>query len=273
MSGANPMKSVLAICLVGGSILWGSTVAAQTTPPPPIAEKNGCAECVPDCNKDHVYVYLVNGCTVLPHIYGSMTPAGPTLTEHGYIHNQTATHYFRWSFQEKIRRVHCCDPQARIVLVGFSMGSSVVHSMANTLEKEGISIALMVYLDGHTLVNDFHQRPCNVERIVCITSSAYLLRGHKVLEADYLEEIEDSRHLTVPKMEATLQLLLRELDAVAATVSPATAAPMAAPRTAPAPTTPPQSAAPARVVTPVGFEVVPPGVVPALGRWAFPEGR
>lgn len=174
--------------------------------------------------REHVHIFMINGLTILPHIYGSMNPVGETLKNHGYVHNQTATHYWRWSFQDKIRQVYRCDPQARIVLVGYSIGAGVVHGMAHTLEKEGIPIALLVYLDGHTFIEDFHDRPANVERAVCIRSSSFILRGALIEESNYVEMIDGSRHLSVPKKEATLELLLRELDMVALGV-PASAPP------------------------------------------------
>lgn len=250
MDVAYRRKSALALCLLAGFVCWRPGMAAAQPMP---------AEAVPECNREHVYVYMVNGLTVLPHIYGSMNQAGPTLTQHGYCHNQTATHYYRWSFQDNIRCVHRCDPQARIVLIGYSIGAGVVHSIAHTLDKEGIPVALMVYLDGHTFVNNFHQRPCNVERIVCITSSAHFLRGCAVPEADCLEEIADSRHLSVPKKDATLQILLRELDAVAATVAPV------------AP--PEQGATPAPVVTQALYEFGAPRCSQSHARDPIAENR
>jgi hypothetical protein len=202
----------MVFCLAAAGLL-GSGVRA-------LADEPEVAPAPQPCNREHVYVFMVNGLTVLPHIYGSMNPVGRTLSEHGYCHNETATHYYRWSFQNKIRCIHQSDPQARIVLVGYSIGSGVIHSMARTFEKEGIPIALMVYLDGHSIVNHFDEKFCNVERVVNINSSSHILKGCAVPHADYTVQIESSRHLSVPKKEATLEVLLRELDMVAATVPP-----------------------------------------------------
>jgi hypothetical protein len=163
---------------------------------------------------------MINGLTIVPHIYGSLNGIGDSFRELGFEDPRTATHYYRWSFQNKIRCIHREDPQARIVLIGYSIGASVVHSMARALEKEGIPIALLVYLDAHTFVNNFHRRPSNVCRVICITSSGLLLKGATVAEADCIQQVAGAHHLNVPKKMATWHTLVRELDAVAATVRP-----------------------------------------------------
>lgn len=201
-----------ALCLAAAGLLGGGRRAlGDDHDGPPVPQP---------CNREHVYVFMINGLTVLPHIYGSMNPLGTTLREHGYVHNQTATHFYRRSFQNTIRRIHRSDPQARIVLVGYSIGAGVVHAIAKTCAHEGIPIALLVYLDGHACFSNLNEQLSNVERVVCLTSSACILRGTVVPYADLAVEIQPSRHLNVPKKDATLQALLQELAAVAATVPP-----------------------------------------------------
>jgi hypothetical protein len=276
MKAARWNRSALIVCLIAGGIAGnGAGRASAQAVLPPLSEPGQFAVSVGEDNKEHVHIFMINGLTILPHIYGSMNPVGDTLTKQGFVHNQTASHYYRWSFQNKIRCVRQCDPQARIVLVGYSIGAGVVHSMANTLDKEGIPVALMVYLDGHSFVSNFHQRPGNTERIVCITSSSLVLRGIAVPEADCIVEVGNSRHLSVPKKDATLQILLRELNAVAATVPSAT--PVAQIMPAAVPPAPPAwilSAtapgalipAPTQAVTQVAYETTPLRYAPPSSR-------
>jgi len=209
MNSHHMIRPLLGLCLGAVGLLGAGS---QT-----YADEPKSAPAPTTCNRDHVYVFMVNGLGLFTHVYGSMDPMARTLDEHGYVHHETATHHYRWSFQDKIRCIHQSDSRARIVLVGFSMGSGVIHSMARNLEKEGIPIALMVYLDGHCICDSFDERFCNVGRVVNITSTGPVLRGACVPHADCSLQIPSFHH-GVPKKEQTLQFLVDELDAVAASV-------------------------------------------------------
>jgi hypothetical protein len=155
--------------------------------------------------------------TVLPHIYGSLNRLGEPVKGHGFRKPRVGSHYWRWRFQNEIRRLHREDPQARIVLIGYSIGGGVVHSMARALEADGIPIALVLYVDAHSFVNDFHDRPTNVCRVVNVISSAPCLRGRVLAGAEENYQVPGTWHLGVPRHEATLAVLARELARVAAT--------------------------------------------------------
>jgi hypothetical protein len=174
----------------------------------------------PDCPRRHVYVFAINGLTILPHIYGSMNGVGEHIEGLGLPRPRVASHYWRWAFQNEVRRIRAEDPCARFVLIGYSIGGGVTHSMCRALEADGVEIALLVYVDAHTFVNDFHRRPANVCRVVNVISSALCLPGKVLPEADANYRVEGVWHLGVPKHEATLEVLAQELDRVAATVPP-----------------------------------------------------
>jgi hypothetical protein len=160
---------------------------------------------------------MVNGLTIVPHIYGSMNGVGPYVEELGFCAPKVACHYWRWSFQNDIRRIHEQDPEAHFVLVGYSIGGSVVHSMARSLEKDGIFIDLLVYIDAHTFVNDLDKRPANVGKIVSINSCAWVLRG-KCHACDECHSVDTKFHLAAVQQEKTLVTLAQELTELATAV-------------------------------------------------------
>jgi hypothetical protein len=210
-----PTRCALALGVLAGTAGPGCCAAF---PAQPAEVREYCAG-LDQCRRQHVYVFMINGLTIVPHIYGSLDGYGEALPALGYTHLSVGTHYDRWKYLNQIRCIYQSDPQARIVLIGYSIGGSVVHSVARTLEKEGIPIALLVYLDAHTFVNNFHHRPGNVCRAICITSSGLVLKGRTVYEADAVYHVEGAWHLGVPKTEAVRLTLACELDAVAATVA------------------------------------------------------
>src|SRR5262249_6579707 len=91
-------------------------------------------------------------------------------------------------------------------------------SMARTLEAEGIRVALLVYIDAQTFVNNFHHRLGNVCRVVNIVSSSWCLRGRRLDEAEANHKVDGVWHLEAPRHDATLEVLACELAKVAATV-------------------------------------------------------
>jgi hypothetical protein len=164
-----------------------------------------------------VYIFAINGLTVLPHMCGSLNRLGEPIQGQGFRKPRVGSHYWRWRFQTEIRRIHRHDPQARFVLIGYSIGGGVVRSMARALEADGIPIALVLYVDAHSVVNDLHERPANVCRVVNILSTSVCLRGRVLAGAAENYQVPGTWHLGVPRHDATLGLLARELARVAAT--------------------------------------------------------
>src|SRR5262249_35646320 len=76
-----------------------------------------------------------------------------------------------------IHRIHQEDPQARFVLIGFSFGANMVCSLANSMNKDGIPLDLLVYLGGNTLHNNEHDQPPNTKRILNILATGAIWHG------------------------------------------------------------------------------------------------
>jgi hypothetical protein len=180
---------------------------------PPGAQA-GCPVLPAGC-RERIHIYMINGLSLLPCLGGSMTRLAPCIEALGFCKPKVASHYSRWAFQNDIRRVHREDPRAHFVLVGYSMGGGVVHAIAQALEKDGIFIDLMVYIDAHGFFQDLNRRPSNVGKIVSMNCSSWLLAG-KGRPGEECHHIDTCFHLAAPRQKETLQILAGELFGVAA---------------------------------------------------------
>ena len=203
-------RGILVMFLMTGCA--GSPLRQTVTAP-----KELCHECraLPQCQRDHVYIFMVNGFTVLPHIYGSLNGMSDFIEDLGLKRPRVATHYWRWRFQDEIRAIYQRDPEARIVLIGYSMGGGVVQEIARTMCAEGVPIALVIFIDPHGICSDFDHRPGNVVRSVNILSRSPILGGRALGEAEN-HEVDTFWHLAAPKNRTCVETLARELVGVAA---------------------------------------------------------
>jgi hypothetical protein len=144
----------------------------------------------------------------------------PFIEKLGFRKPSVGSHYWRWTFQNDIRRIQREDPEARFVLVGFSVGGGVVHSIAQTLEKDGIFIDLVVYIDAHSFLHCLEKRPRNVGKVVNINSSSWLLAG-RCHPGEECHHVDTFFHLAAPRQQKTLDTLCRELVELTARCSPA----------------------------------------------------
>jgi pimeloyl-ACP methyl ester carboxylesterase len=171
-------------------------------------------ETAPSDGKEHVYTFIVNGLDPLQlaNLNGmtsyvrrlgfSQTHFEPLL---GY--RATARH---------IRAIRQSDPDAKIVLVGYSVGSLVVRRLANELERENIVVDRLVYLGGDFIGNTQQSRPSNVAKVVNIRGHGSMFSGYdlffKGADIDNAVNVRlDSRHFVLPSRGQTMETLASEL--------------------------------------------------------------
>ncbi len=193
-----------------------AAVVGADPPPPP----RDFFPVPPVPRRDHVHIFMVNGLTFFPHVLGSMNGVAPYLEQFGFQPPRVASHYWRWQFQDEIRKIHRDDPDASFVLVGYSIGAGVVHAMAEALAADGIAIDLMVYIDGHSFGPGFDRRPANVRRVVSINSAALALGG-RAHAGEEAHRVNTPSHLAAPHLEETLNVLSEALNDLAAPDRPA----------------------------------------------------
>ncbi len=197
-----------------GTLSSGGCLSAFSPLNPPTPEQSGPCQALPECCRERVHIFMINGLTILPHVCGSMNGVADYVEQMGFCKPRVACHYWRWCFQNEIRKIHAEDPDARFVLVGYSIGGSVVYSMAQTLEADGIFIDEIIYIDAHSFIHDFNHRPANVGKVASLNSTGWFLPG-KCHAGEDCVTINTVFHLAIPRKDETLQALARELNDVA----------------------------------------------------------
>lgn len=160
-----------------------------------------------------VHVFLVRG--VDPFDWSNFRELSDFLHGLGF-HKIHIGHFFQGArFERELRRVHEEEPDARIVLIGFSFGANVVRSLANLGLTEGITIDLLVYFGGNTLHNEPRDQPENALKILNILASGCIWNGAWMDRAENIHE-RDVFHFGTPTHPYSLEVLTRELAIVAA---------------------------------------------------------
>jgi pimeloyl-ACP methyl ester carboxylesterase len=201
----------------------------------PIRPPEGCNhDCVnlPRPCRDHVHVFFIHGMD--PLNFANLTGVRDYVQELGFNKIYYGQMYHAGRFAREVKRVSQQDPQARFVLVGFSFGANFARDVANDVGKENIPIDLLVYFGGNTLKNVPEDQPENAGTIINILASGFIWNGDHLDRAENLQ-IPEVWHFGSPSHAKSLEILSRELAAVASRVPVIESAPLA-PRDEPEPT-------------------------------------
>jgi hypothetical protein len=174
-----------------------------------------CRAVPQDC-RDHVYVVLINGLD--PLYVGNLAGERDYLQRLGFSKVYFGQLYDWWWFKSKVRQAYREDPEARFVIIGYSWGCSMAHSLARALQDEGIRVDLLVHLDAVAFTRKFHHRPENVGRILNITSFSVLCG----VPAEGTESMRESNvwHFGPPTHPRTLEALAAHLVSLAVATKP-----------------------------------------------------
>jgi hypothetical protein len=175
-------------------------------------------ETAPSDGKEHVYTYIVNGLDPLQlanlnGMTGYLRRLGFSQTHFEPLLGYRAT-------RRQIREIRQSDPDAKIVLVGYSVGSQVVRRLANDLERENITVDRLVYLGGDFIGNTPSSRPSNVAKVVNIRGHGSFFSGYDLFwngaDIDNAVNVRlDSRHFVLPSRGQTMETLASELASLA----------------------------------------------------------
>lgn len=208
----------------------------------PIQEPASVLGC--GCPKDHIYIFAING--VNPMCQGNFNGFCTYLKKQGYCHTYFGQMYTILGWGDRIREVRRCDPEAKIVIVGFSAGANLAKMLANNLAKDCTRVDLLIYLVGDMIPNTPSSFPPNVCRVLNIRAIGLILTGGDLFmngaDLDGARNCRiECRHILVPSRCETLTYVSEELAALAcgtcATPAPAIDAPLAP--LLPAPPVPP----------------------------------
>jgi hypothetical protein len=184
---------------------------------------------VPCCHKEHVYIFAVNGLD--PMCLGNLNGICNYLIEEGFA-NTYFSKLTTWApFAQTIRQIRQDDPNARIVVIGFSYGCNCARSLVDRLAEDDTRVDLLVYLAGDMIDNSKRSFPANVCRVLNIRARGFLLSGGDLIvngaDIDGARNCKlDVRHMLLPSRKETLELLMNELLALACGPCPAQPAPL-----------------------------------------------
>jgi hypothetical protein len=195
---------------------------------PPAPEVAAPCLALPECARDHVYIFILNGCDPcnlcnLRGLYDYVLALGFRNVYFGQM-------WHKGQFVKAIRQVRQQDPHARIALIGFSIGANFVRKMAQELNEDHTQIDLLEYVAGDYVRNSRAFKPDNVCRVLNIrgwglvlVGGGFFFNGADIDGCDNLN-LGFVRHSCVPANQTALELLARELTNLAASV-PAPSAP------------------------------------------------
>jgi hypothetical protein len=209
--GSSRFLRTLAV-LAGVLTLCGKCPAQESTP---VDAVQSCKHLPKSC-RDHVYIFLVNGLD--PVNYGNLTGLRDHIQQDGFRQTYYGQVYHTSHFSKEVRKIHCQDPEAHFVFIGFSIGMNMVHSMAKSAAKEGIQVDLLLFLSGNNPVSPLpREKPDNVDRVVNVLAAG-MMKGFG--ERDYAENVRlsDSWHFDSPMHPTTIELLDQELLRIASAV-------------------------------------------------------
>jgi hypothetical protein len=96
-----------------------------------------------DCSqRQKVYTILINGFD--PLYVAHIDRLAKELNSNGYAKVYTGEFFHQAFLEKEIRRVHSEDPEARFVVVGYSIGAGVAVSLTTRLVKDNIPIDALI---------------------------------------------------------------------------------------------------------------------------------
>lgn len=184
---------------------------------PPANLRTAC-QCVPAEARDRVHLFALNGMD--PLYLGNLHGLCAAMQQLGFRNVHCAQRWQAAAVRDEIVVLRRAHPDARIAVVGFSVGANYACRLAHELNERGIAIDLLVYVGGDTLENVPASRPVNVGQVVNITGHGYLPRGgdlfYNGVNIDGAQNHRlDARHMLLPTRPETVELLATHLLDVA----------------------------------------------------------
>lgn len=165
----------------------------------------------------HVYIYFIHGLD--PCDAANLRGVEQTCHDWGFTNTVYVT---MTQSDEVISHVVCTkarDPQARIVIYGYSAGADIARRVTNKLhDRDGIDVDLLFYVSGIILIDTKSARPEYVGKIIHILDGGKVIPGMKLSGAENYR-FSDIWHFATPMDPRTLAILEHELQQQALLVS------------------------------------------------------
>jgi hypothetical protein len=193
---------------------------------------------IPQACKNKVHIFFVHGLD--PADLGNYSGLEEYVRKLGFIKTYYGMPYHAFHLEKELCKLRRNEPDARIVIVGFSYGAGLARDIACSVRSEGIDIDLLVYIDGARGEKRHLHRPANVMRVINIL--AFDRRDDRQVDEAENLRYADSWHFGSVTHPQTVRMLARELATVAHRVPivqyaplPTSAGPLPQPATLPPP--------------------------------------
>lgn len=195
---------LLILVLLGGLTLSGCAVVPTSR-----LTSDAAARCEP-C-RDNVHIIFVRS-PGDPADTAGLSRVAESFCEAGFRNSSTFNLYHEGLAEKlacRVREIHACHPGCRVMLIGYSSGALIARGAAKRVEREGICIDTLVYLDA-AILNFIActEEPCNVRRHVLIYREGLPLP--KVYGESSVCRVEEWNHFRVPTSQCAYDRLLCE---------------------------------------------------------------
>jgi hypothetical protein len=218
MAGWN-MRTGLFACKAWWSILLISTLSLgcasgfnPVQPPPPdvVARCEGLAG---TC-REHLHIIVINGFD--PSQVTNAVGLAHFLETCGFPHVYYSTQWTSLKYVERIRDIKAADPDARIAVIGYSMGVCCARKLAQRSKEQGITLDLLIYLDAFAANHSPEHSSTDAKRIVNVITVPRLgIFGSEPLAGAQNYQFLEVRHVKVPTDSRIVECVLKELIALA----------------------------------------------------------
>lgn len=162
--------------------------------------------------KDHTYLFFINGMD--PFRFANFRGQCQHMQALGYVNSYCGEMKDVRLIRERILRIRQDDAEARIAVIGYSFGANLARTLANQLNDDGVTIDLLMYIGGDTIMNTPAGRPVNAGRVVNIKGHPSVLLGYDLflygIEIDgAINHRIDARHFQLPMHPEATELLMR----------------------------------------------------------------
>ncbi len=189
---------------IGGPAPQPNPVIVETVPAP----------LPPEAARDHTYFLVVNGAD--PLFLAKVDQFCDGIRCAGYKNVELYMLRHGWATEKQICCIRRHDPNAKIVLVGYSFGAKVVRKVCNSLDCQKVWVDMLVYIGGDYINDSDFSRPMNAGRIVNINGHGFIGTGGDLFfngteiggAANYRL---CARHFGLPKQPDTLGILLQHV--------------------------------------------------------------
>jgi len=190
------------------TFLPGCMICANPVTAPPTAEHREIV-LAPQCCRNGVHVFLING--IDPLDCGNLSGLRRYLNEHGFPKTYHGEAYHCGWYRREILRIREQYPEDRIAVVAFDWGATIASKLVRELNDQHIAVDLVVLLDPKGLAGD-EKFPCpkvfNLRAESGLTDTVIISGAENITVAE-------SSHFGVPTHPLTIELLHKELNALA----------------------------------------------------------